>query len=109
MAYNEGLAGRVRKLLARYQDLEEKKMFGGLCFMLSRHMCCGVTDQLLMIRVRKEEYEQFLGHPHVREMDFTGKPLRGMLFVEPEGIRSDNDLRFWLEQSISFVKTLPPK
>ena len=109
MAYSEELAGRVRKVLEQYDLVEEKKMFGGLCFMVARHMCCGITDELLMVRVGKDKSEQLLKRPYVREMDFTGKPLKGMLYVESGGIMNETDLNSWIDLSISFTRSLPPK
>ena len=73
MAYDEGLAQRVREQLQHRDDLEEKRMFGGLCILLSRHMCCGILGDTLMARVGQDQYEACLSKPHAREMDFTGR------------------------------------
>ncbi len=109
MAYDEGLAERIRNVLNDVPDVAEKKMFGGLCFMVSGHMCCGIVDDVLMARVGPEQYGQCLSLRHAREMDFTGKPLNGMLYVDPEGISEDDDLVAWTSRCLDFVKTLPPK
>lgn len=109
MAYDEGLAQRLRKQLEDELYLEEKKMFGGLCFMLSGHMCCGIINDMLMARVGPDNYDEMLCHTHAKEMDFTGKPMRGLLYVLPEGFESDEDLAYWIDVCASFVKMLPPK
>lgn len=108
MAFEEKLAGRIRKLLEGRKGTE-KKMFGGIAFMVNGHMCCGVIDDLLMARVGPDRYESALDEKHVRVMDFTGKPMKGYVYVEPGGYRSDKNLKKWVEQCIEFVSTLPPK
>ena len=90
-------------------NVEQKKMFGGLCFMVSGHMSCGVTDDPLMVRVGPDQYAEALARPHAREMDFTGKPLRGFVYVDQEGFESDEDLASWVDMSMKFVFSLPPK
>jgi hypothetical protein len=109
MAYDEGLAQRVREALAHRGDLSEKKMFGGLCFLLGGNMCCGITGEQLMLRVGSERYEEALARPHAREMDFTGRALRGMVYVDGEGIGSDAALEGWLTVAVAFAGSLPPK
>lgn len=109
MAYDEGLAHRIRELLPEKMKSEEKKMFGGLAFMLNGHMCVGVTDYKLMVRTGPDLYQQALEKPHTTEMDFTGKPLKGFVYVLPEGIEKESDLEFWISFSLNFIKTLPPK
>ncbi len=109
MAYDEGLAERIRDVLNDVPDVAEKKMFGGLCFMVSGHMCCGIVGDVLMARVGPEQYGPCLSLPHVREMDFTGTPLKGMVYVDSEGIAEDVDLDKWVSRCLDFVKTLPPK
>lgn len=81
MAYDEGLAQRVREVLAGRQDLSERKMFGGLCFMLGGNMCAGVIGDELMLRVGPDAWADVLARPHAREMDFTGRTSRGMVYV----------------------------
>ena len=84
-------------------------MFGGLCFMLSGHMCCGIVKDTLMARVGQDNYAEALGRPHASEMDFTGRPMKGMVYVSPEGIEEDSSLAAWVGLCESFVRTLPPK
>ena len=84
-------------------------MFGGIAFMLRGHMFVGVVDATLMARVGPDEYESALGRSHVREMDFTGKPLRGYVYVDPMGLRTAKQLKFWTEKCATFVCSLPMK
>ena len=109
MAYDEGLAQRVRDTLAAEPGLNEKKMFGGLCFLIEGNMCCGVVGEELMVRVGPDAYTATLTLPHAREMDFTGKPLRGMVYVGTAGVDDDGGLADWVERGASFARTLPPK
>ena len=109
MAYDEELAGRVRAVLKRKRGLTEKKMFGGIAFMIRGNMCCGVTDEALMARVGPDQYPDALSRPHAREMDFTGKPMKGFVHVAPEGFASDEDLKSWVAICEKFVDTLPSK
>lgn len=109
MAYDEDLADRLRSALSEHPDLAERKMFGGIAFMSAGHMCCGVTGEDAMLRVGPDAYEAALAEPHAREMDFTGKPLRGYVYVAPEGLASDRDLEAWVGKAVRFVRTLPPK
>jgi hypothetical protein len=109
MAYDEDLANRIRNALAGDPALAEKKMFGGLAFLHRGLMFVGVSGNKLMARVGKEKYQDSLGHEHVREMDFTGKPMQGYVHVEPPGIKSDGELNFWLQRCKEFVSTLPAK
>jgi TfoX/Sxy family transcriptional regulator of competence genes len=109
VAYDEALAKRIRDLLSRDPALTEKKMFGGLAFLHRGLMFVGVSGSKLMARVGKENYQDFLGHEYVREMDFTGKPMQGYIYVEPPGLRTDEQLRFWLQRCKEFVSTLPAK
>lgn len=109
MAYDESLANRIRSALAADPALSEKKMFGGLAFLHRGLMFVGVSGSRLMARVGKENYQNSLGRKHVREMDFTGKPLRGYVYVEPAGIKTDEQLDFWLQRCKQFVGTLPAK
>ncbi len=108
MPYDEGLAQRIRETLDP-PGLTEKKMFGGLCFLLHGNMCVGVTGEELMVRVGPGAYAESLAQPHAREMDFTGKPLKGFVFVAPEGFEDDEDLRAWIERGAAFALSLPEK
>ena len=109
MAYDEGLAQRVREHFGDRANVEERKMFGGLCFMVSNHMCCGIVGDTLMARVGPENYDACLGKEHASEMDFTGKAMKGMIYVSPAGIEADLELAHWVEICNSFVRSLPPK
>jgi TfoX/Sxy family transcriptional regulator of competence genes len=109
MAYDEDLADRLRRALSEHPDLTERKMFGGIAFMLGGHMCCGVATEDVMLRVGPDAYEAALAEPHAREMDFTGKPMKGYVYVAPEGLASERDLKAWVEKAVRFVRTLPPK
>ena len=109
MAYNEKLAERVRKLLARRRGLVERKMFGGIAFMLRGNMCCGVLNDDLILRMGPELGEQALQRRNTREFDFTGRPMKGFVVVEPAGTKSKAALEGWLQKAVGFVKTLPPK
>lgn len=109
MAYDEGLAQRVREALTDRADLTEKKMFGGLCFLLSGNMAAGIVGEELMLRVGPERYGDALARPHAREMDFTGRSLKGMVYVGVEGIAEDDDLASWLGMAVYFAGSLPPK
>ena len=109
MAYNEKLAERIRRQLSERSDMVERKMFGGLAFMVRGHMCCGIVGEELMVRVGPEIYGSALKEKHVREMDFTGRPLRGMIYVAAPGIASAKQLAKWVERGLQFVLTLPKK
>jgi len=110
MPLNEELAERVRVILVGQKDLVEKRMFGGICFMLRGNMLCGVDkSDKLMLRVGKDRYEKLLAHKHAREMDFTGKPLRGFLHIMPAGYKTEKQLSDWIMHALSFVDTLPTK
>lgn len=109
MAYDEGVAQRLREAYPEHARVAEKRMFGGIAFMVSGHMTCGVVGETLMVRVGPAQYEQSLKKPHARKMDFTGKPLNGFVYVAPPGFESDEDLASWVELSMNFVSALPPK
>jgi hypothetical protein len=109
MAYDERLAQRIRTALQGNAHVTEKKMFGGIAFLREGHMFAGVSDAALMARVGKDRYAELLSREHVRPMDFTGRPMQGYVFVDPDGTKTDAQLRFWLERCEQFVATLPPK
>ena len=108
MAYHERLAARVRDLLADERALSERRMFGGLTFMLDGNMCCGIVGDRLMLRLGANLAAQALERTHVQPMDFTGRPMTGMVYVDSEGLRGKG-LRTWVEQAAGFARTLPPK
>ena len=109
MAYDEGLAERVRKALARRRGVSERKMFGGLAFLRAGSMLCGVLGDELMVRVGPERHDQALRRSGARPMDFTGRPMKGYVFVGPAGYRSPTALARWVEAALQFVATLPSK
>ena len=109
MAYNEDLAERVRAIIGDDPRLSERKMFGGLCLMLDGNMCLGVVGDDLMVRVGPDEWGGALGWPHARKMDFTGKVMKSMVFVDAAGTNTDPELEQWVDRSITFASTLPPK
>jgi len=109
MAYDKGLAERVREVLEEEPGCDEKKMFGGLCFLLFGNMVCGIIRDDLIVRVGADHYEAMLKMPHARKFDLTGKALRGWVMVEAEALDSDEELNDWLQRAVSFVRTLPPK
>jgi TfoX/Sxy family transcriptional regulator of competence genes len=109
MAYDETLAARIGTILASHDGLTERKMFGGIAFMLNGHMCCGVTRSDLMVRVGPDAYEDSLAQPHARPMDFTGRPMKGMIYVGAAGYQDDASLRAWVDRGVAFASSLPPK
>lgn len=109
MAYDEGLAQRIREALTEQHDIAEKKMFGGVAFMLAGNMCCGVSDENLMVRVGPGAYQDALAQPHARPMDFTGKPLKGFVYVDSAGFEADEDLAAWVGRGVAFASSLPAK
>ena len=109
MAYSEDLASRVRGLLKGRYELVEKKMFGGLCFMINGHMFCGIINDRLVVRVGKAAYEDALSKPGVKPMDFTGRPLSGFVYVEPKGYSTEHSLLAWISKGFKCASTLPPK
>ena len=109
MAYDKNLADRVGALLKGKRSITEKKMFGGLCFMVNGNMACGVEKNKLVVRVGPDDYEKFLKQKYVRKMDFTGKPLKGFIYVMPEGLRRTDSLKKWVDRGIQFAQSLPKK
>lgn len=109
MAYNEQLADRIRELLANEPTLVEKKMFGGVCFMLKDKMCCGIVKDELMLRVLDERYHEVLEMNHAREMDFTGKALKGFVYIDEEGLKTNKQLQKWIELAVEFAYKSPAK
>ena len=108
MSYDDKTADRVRKILSPRLDVVEKKMFVGLCFMVNGRMCCGLTNAAFMVRVGPDRYEEALAQPHARPMDFTGRPLAGMVYVEPAGYKTDVALAKWVQTGVDFVSTKAP-
>ena len=109
MAYDKKLLERVRKTLRKTKVFEEKKMFGGVCFLLNGNMAFGIHENNMMIRVGKEKYEEALKQKHAKEMDFTGRPMRGMVTVLNKGLESEDGLKRWIKMGIDFAGSLPSK
>ena len=109
MTYDEKLAARVRRVLAVRPDVVEKRMFGGIAFLLDGKMFCGVVNSDLMVRVGPDAYEAALARTHVRPMDFTGRPLIGYVYVGPAGSRTEDAIAPWTEQGATFVARLLAK
>ena len=109
MAFDESLAARIREVLARRRGVEEKKMFGCVCFLLNGNALAGVWKDRLIARLGPDEGEAAMREPHVRQFDITGKPMRNWVAVEPEGVEGDDQLEAWIERATAFVRTLPKK
>ena len=109
MGYDEKTAERVREILSGRGDVVEKRMIGGLSFLVNGSMCCGVTSEGLMVRVGPEGREEALAQAHVRPMEFGGRPLAGFVLVDPEGYQDAAALATWVQHSVDFALTLPAK
>lgn len=109
MACDEGLVERIRQAVAGRHGYGEKRMFGGVCFTLNGNMVCGVAGSDLMLRIGPAAYLPALREPHVREMDFTGRPMKGYVFVGEGGITEDEQLGKWVDLAEAFVSGLPGK
>ena len=109
MAYDEGLAERIRGLLEDRGKVTERRMFGGLAFLLRGHMTVAIAKDELMVRVGPESYAHALSERHARAMDLTGRPMKGLVIVSPEGIEADSDLERWVERGFGYAASLPAK
>ncbi|THB80114.1 MAG: TfoX family protein [Desulfobacteraceae bacterium] len=109
MAFDEGVAQRLRETLDFMESYVEKKMFGGLCFLIHGNMACGLINDEVIVRVGPENYEQYLQEEHTRVFDFTGRVMKGWVVVIPEGHESDQDLSRWVRAGVDYALTLPPK
>jgi TfoX/Sxy family transcriptional regulator of competence genes len=109
MAFSEGLAERIRQGLARRKNIEEKKMFGGIGFLLNGNMLVGVWKDSLIVRLGPEEGDEALKEPHVKAFDITGRAMKGWVLVAPGGVEDDEKLTSWIERATRFVRTLPAK
>lgn len=109
MAFDERFAQRLRGLFDPAIPVTEKRMFGGIAFLVRGNMCAGVVGSDLMLRVGADAYAECLRLPNARPMDFTGKPMKGFIYVTGTGKLSDAELRTWLERGLRFVATLPAK
>lgn len=102
MAYNEKLNDRIREAMARFSEVEEKHMFGGTCYMLKGKMCVGVVKDEMMCRIDPEIYAEALEMEGCREMVFTGRPMKGYVFVSEEGMRTNKQFEYWIKLCIDF-------
>jgi TfoX/Sxy family transcriptional regulator of competence genes len=109
MAYDEGLATRIRDAIGNRSGLAEKRMFGGLAFLVHGNMACGVRGEDLIVRLAADAAEAVQGEPGVRPFDLTGRPMKGWLLVAADGHAEDEDLRRWVDRSVAYAASLPPK
>jgi TfoX/Sxy family transcriptional regulator of competence genes len=109
MAFSEALAGCIRQRLARRKNVEEKKMFGGVGFLLNGNLLVGVWKDSLCVRLGPDQAEEALLEPHVKEFDITGRPMKGWVLVEPGGVEDDEQLSGWIQRAVKFVGKLPGK
>ena len=109
MAFDVTLRERIRECLARRKGIKEKLLFGCACFLLGGNVLVGVWKDSLIVRVGPDGYEDALLEPHVREFDITGRPMKGWVVVEPEGVEDDDQLKGWIERAVTFVGKLPKK
>ena len=109
MAYDVHLADRIRSIMNTAGEFSEKKMFGGLTFLVNGQMCCGVLKNDLVLRLTPEQADTALRQPHTRPMDFTGKPMKSMIYVSPLGTDSDQALEAWVHSAVSLTRTAPGK
>ena len=109
MAFSEPLAERIRRLMARRKHVEEKRMFGGVGFLLNGNLLVGVWKDSLIVRLGPDEGDEALKEPHVKEFDITGRPMKGWVLVEPEGVKGDDQLAGWIQRAVMFVGALPAK
>lgn len=109
MVFSESLASRIRDALIGMRGIQEKRMFGGVGFLLNGNMLVGVWQESLIARLGPEAGDKALLEPHVREFDITGRPMKGWVLVDPDGTDREEQLRCWIERAITFVTTLPAK
>src|SRR5688500_1760135 len=109
MAYDRGLADRVRTLLIQTHGFSERKMFGGIAFLIDEHMCCGAVKTDIVLRLAANDVPAALRSPDIRPMDFTGKQMKSMIYLSAEGSDSDDVLQEWVEAALAYVRTLPAK
>jgi len=109
MPYDKGLAQRVRELLEDEPDFDEKKMFGGICFLLFGNMVCGIINDDLIVRIGADNYAEALKLPGIKKFDLTGKPMKGWVMVLSKALESDETLSEWVQKAVTFVRSLPPK
>jgi TfoX/Sxy family transcriptional regulator of competence genes len=107
VAYNEALAERVRGILLTVPNVDEKKMFGGVTFMVSGQMCCGVLKDDLVVKTGPEGFDELVAQPYVRPFDFSGRPMVGMVYVASRGVATDAELHEWIQRGLEFVEKNP--
>lgn len=109
MAYDQNATDRVRHILKGRKGVTERHMFGGIAFLVNGNMCCGLNDDKLMLRLGNAEAARVLTEPNTSPMDFTGRPLKSMVYIEPAGYALDSDLVVWVDHALRYAKNLPPK
>jgi hypothetical protein len=109
MAYNENLAKRIHAAIEGQPGFNAKKMFGGVCYLINGNMACGVVDTRMIVRSGPEGYLDDLNRPHTRPFDYTGKPMRGWLMVDIEGLDTPDALQYWVDRALAYASRLPPK
>lgn len=109
MPYNEEIQRRIKKIVSGWKGTDDKKMFGGVCYLLDGNMFCGVYKDLLILRLGQDRSEEVLKQPFARPFDITGKKMKGWVMLAAEGFKSDDELRAWLTEAKTFAKTLPKK
>lgn len=107
VAYDEALGNRVRAILLSVPNVDEKKMFGGVTFMVNGQMCCGVLKDDLVVKTGPEGFDELVAQPHVRPFDFSGRPMVGMVYVAGPGVATDAHLRAWIQRGLDFVNANP--
>ena len=109
MAYDEMLAARIKEQIREIPGFSEKKMFGGIGFLIDGNMACGVHRNQMIVRLGMEQYKEAMAKPTVKTFDLTGKPMKGWITVAPEGCATEDDLKRWIDQSVAFAQSLPSK
>jgi TfoX/Sxy family transcriptional regulator of competence genes len=109
MAYNEAIGDRIKKIVAKWEHTDAKKMFGGICYLLHGNMFCGVYKDFLILRLGEENAKKAFDAPFVKPFDITGRVMKGWVMVAQEGFKTDDELEVWLNQTREFVETLPAK
>ena len=106
---NGVLADRVREVLSEREGVSQRRMFGGVCFMINGNMCVGTWKGSLIVRLDQKDHDKTLAEPHTKPADITGRVMKGWALVEPAGIDSGNDLKTWVNKAASYAESLPPK
>ena len=109
MASDQVLQERIRSILKRRRGFSERRMFGGVCFMMNGNMCVGTWNGSLIVRLDKSKHDETLAQPHTKPADMNGRVMRGWALVEPAGIESEDDLTAWVDRAAEFAGSLPAK